>query len=149
MAVGTSSALQIREGLVDTASMLGLASIALMAVLVSLYIVFGVIVVKRRHWLGECGTILVADSSAAVWFQLGYFYSGLVAGFLLGFLGEWRFVHGMVAALALTLFVMTLCVKLFVKNAHKYRVQLNLITFILLQLPFTQFNQLPAFNHNN
>jgi len=135
VAVGTSSALQLRVGFADTASTLGLASIALMAVMMSLYFIFGVIVVKRRLWLGEFSALMVSGSSA-VWFQLGYFYSGLIAGFALGFLGEWQYVHAILGSLAVALFVWTLSSKLFLKNAHKYRVQLNLITFILIQLPY-------------
>ena len=137
VAVGTSSALQIREGFVDTASTLGLASIGLMAVTLLLYAVFGVIAVKRRLWLGECSAMLVSNSRSAVGFQLGYFYLGLIAGFLLGYFGGWAYVHFLVGSLAMVLFIWTLSSKLFVKNAHKYRVQLNLITFVLIQLPYS------------
>lgn len=137
VAVGTSTALQIREGFVDTVSTLGLASIGLMAVSIVLYIVFGVIVVKRRLWLGECSAMLVAESKAAVGFQLCYFYLGLISGFLLGYFGEFQYVHLLISVLVSTLFIWTLTSKLFVKNAHKYRVQLNLIIFLLIQLPYS------------
>lgn len=137
VAVGTSTALQIRNGFLDTASTLGLASIGLMAVFTVLYIVFGLIVVKRRLWLGECSAMLVVESKAAVGFQLGYFYLGLIAGFMLGYFGEWVYVHVLVGSLALALFIWTLSSNLFIKNTHKYRVQLNLIAFILLQLPYS------------
>lgn len=138
VAVGTSVALQIREGFVETSSMLGLASIGLMAVAAVLYIVFGVIAVKRRLWLGECSAMLVADSNLAVVFQLCYFYSGLIAGFLLGYFGEWEYIHLLIGALPVALFLWTLSSKLFIKNAHKYRVQLNLIIFLLIQFSFLQ-----------
>ena len=137
VAVGTSTALQIQKGFVDTASILGLTSVGLMAMFAVFYIVYGVVTVRRRLWLGECSAMLVADSKAAVGFQLGYFYLGLISGFLQGYFREWAYSNVMVGSLAMALFVWTLSSNLFVKNTHKYRVQLNLIAFILLQLPYS------------
>ena len=134
-AVGVAAVLEVRFGMAEVASMGGMLSLVAAAVLLALYPIYGFARAMRREAFAEYNEALLRDVRASLAFQLAYFYLGLASAAVLC-LSPPSIANGLACALSLLFFVATLSRPLFRKPADKYRTQLNLLSIVLLQLPF-------------
>jgi hypothetical protein len=143
---GGAVVLELRWGMGEMESTLGMLSLVAAAALLALYPLYLILRVRITQCFPEYKAIL-KNNKFSMGFHLAYFLLGLAEGALLCAYGTYPLINCAAAALPFTLFLIALLKPVFKKQLDHYRTLLNLLTLTFLQVPFLYANFSPNLDY--
>jgi hypothetical protein len=137
--MGASAVIEVRFGMKETNSTVGLLSLVVPGVLLVFYPIYLIIRGCCPQFFDEYQTAIKNDYFSGA-FQMVYCSLGLVLGALLSCFCTLYIINAIAAAIPFALFLSTLCRPTFKKQFDHYRTQLNLVTLTLIEIPFFYAN---------
>ena len=146
--LGASAVIEVKFGMKETSSTVGLLSLVIPGVLLLLYPIYLIIRGCCPQCFDEYQATIKNDGFSRA-FQMAYCLLGLVLGALLSSFCTLRLINVIAAAVPFALFLSTLCRSTFTKQFDHYRIQINLITLTLIQVPFFYANFQQALEYSS
>ena len=143
---GSNLALEIRYGISDI-SYSGVPSIVICGILLLLLIVYIVVWIKDSPLFTEYHKILNTKSRVEFMFTILYSYSGLIIGFTTFMLFSYQYVTTIIICYSLLLFLFVQFKQIYGKSRQTVRVQVNLLTIVLIQSVYLVDNYYHGYNH--
>jgi hypothetical protein len=138
-AIAISAFLEFKYGMNEMETTIGLMSLIFAVILLLLYPLYGIIRWKKLFAFEEYNAVLL-KSNLSTAYHLAYFYLGIFTGVILCIFCTFTLINCLVIVLPFLLYAITLVQPIFCKQIDKYRTQMNLITIILMQIPFMYVN---------
>jgi hypothetical protein len=123
----------------DVATMSGMLSLVLCALILLLYFLWGILRVKRGEWYDEY-SISLLKNNFSLGFQVICYFIWMIAGALLCIMNTFKYINACVIGIFLVLYFITLTRPIFNRPLDRYRTQLNLLTISFCQLPYLYAN---------